>query len=115
MIKNEIGGDCRTSVLCCVRGNNTPALPHTIRIGEACSRIMNYPIYGDKASVGLQKRYKRMLDAWSFGQSSQPTSYGRGVGVDEEILRLNDLEGQLVQVNMELLRLQAANDELKME
>jgi hypothetical protein len=35
--------------------------------------------------------------------------------VDKQVLRLNDLQGQVVQVNMELLRLQAANDELKQD
>ena len=106
-----------TTILACVRASQTPALAHTLKFADQMSRVVNYPIYGDKASQGLQKRYKRLLAASSHGMtaSAQPTSYGKGVGVDKEILRLNDLEGQVVQVNLELLRLQSANEELKQE
>ena len=79
MIKDTIGGDCRTSILACVRASPTDALTHTLKFADQMSRIVNYPIYGDKASVGLQRRYKRMLEAFSFGSAVQPTSYERHI------------------------------------
>lgn len=112
--KDMIGGNCITSVLCTARTTQTPALGHVLRFSNNIGSIANFPVFGDKNAFGLLERYKRLLEAASWS-SDADASVGKGMGVDKSVLRLNDLQGQVVQVNMELLRLQAANDDLKQE
>jgi len=102
-----LGGNCKTRVLVTFRAHQSLALPHTLTFAQAVTKIVNYPVFGDLAARGLQRRYRRLIQTASVMSSSPVVE-----GVDAEVMRLNDLEGQVVHGNLELIKLKDENDRL---
>jgi len=102
-----LGGNCKTRVLAIFRAHQSLALPHTLAFAKGVTKIVNYPVFGDLAARGLEKRYRRLVQRASVMSSSPVVE-----GVDAEVMRLNDLEGQVVHGNLELIKLKDENDRL---
>ena len=83
------------------------ATPFTLLFADKAKKITNYPIFGDLAARGLATHFRRLIEIASMKSGSPIVE-----GVDTEVLRLNDLEGQVVHGNLELLKLKEENDRL---
>eukprot|EP00003_Mantamonas_plastica_P002705 TRINITY_DN1206_c0_g2_i10.p1 TRINITY_DN1206_c0_g2~~TRINITY_DN1206_c0_g2_i10.p1 ORF type:complete len:879 (-),score=332.36 TRINITY_DN1206_c0_g2_i10:832-3468(-) len=113
LLEDALGGNCITSVICALRRDDAEGSLATAELCQLMRNIRNFPLLNDGTVQAILGKYrtsiKQLREELLMSQEVSAGGNGFGGGNDEQqsaqLMKIHDLEGQIVQENLEKAQL----------